>query len=365
MKVHRIVTGLAAISLYAAIASGQPSVTAETPPPAVATVTIVNLAKGQILTPAVVYSHGPEAPPLFVSGQPASPELQRLAELGATAGLQNRVRAEPEVLDVVRLAAFVRPGNSASIQVKFDSEHRLVSLASMIEMTNDGFVAASGLAIPCEGEAVLRTNGWDAGSERNTELCSEVPAPCPSRSRLGTCSIGPSPEGFVHVHAGVHGCGGFPSEVFDWGYPLALIKVSASPDLSPPGALEAICSPGGTGPPPSPADVPGGDGAPTSYEPLEGWRVTADSVQFQFLRAGNCISLSGATINGVRYEVHSSHWQTRSDASADWADIPRTERENQLCAHSPSQPGQYRAVADISVGPDRAKRSTENILTVP
>ena len=207
------------------------------PASAIARVTVTNLTKGQIFTPAVFYSHNADAPPLFVPGMPASPELARLAETGGTGGLMNRLRAEgASVLSVERLARFIRPGQSASIDIRFDAGHRLISSASMIEMTNDGFVSLLAAEIPCEGTMTFLVDGWDAGSEGNTETCAQVPAPCPTPRRPGACSAAGG-EGFVHVHGGIHGCGGFPPETYDWRNPVAKITIQRTSD----GASDAAC----------------------------------------------------------------------------------------------------------------------------
>jgi len=208
--------------------------------PAVATITVTNLMKGQILTPAVFITHSAEAPPLFVPGRSASTELASLAEQGVTSGLTNKFNAESEVLDVTTLNSFVRPTKTATVNVKFDADHRLISSASMIEMTNDGFVSLLSAEVPCSGTNTYLLVGWDAGSESNTELCSQIPAPCPTPTRFGSCSAG-SAEGAVHVHSGIHGCGGFPPEIYDWRNPAARITIQASADLSPDGSLEAAC----------------------------------------------------------------------------------------------------------------------------
>ena len=207
--------------------------------PAVATVTVTNLAKGQILTPAVFITHNDETPALFVPGEAASSELSALAEQGRTTGLINKFNAETGVLDVTLLSAFVRPTRTATVNVKFDADHRLISSASMIEMTNDGFVSLLGVEVPCVGTSTYFLDGWDAGSEANTELCSQIPAPCPTPRRPGSCSV--AIEGAVHIHSGIHGCGGFPPEVYHWLNPVAKITIQVSPDLSPAGALEAAC----------------------------------------------------------------------------------------------------------------------------
>lgn len=236
-----LAVSLASSSAHRATAQEAPEPAPVPVPPAVATITVINLAKGQILTPAVFYTHSPEAPPLFEPGKPASVELASLAETGSTGGLMNRLRAEgPTVLSVERLSRFIRPGNSASIDIRFDADHRLVSSASMIEMTNDGFISLVSAEIPCEGVKTYLLAGWDAGSEANSELCAHVPAPCPTPRRPGTCSVR-GEERFVHVHGGVHGCGGFPPEIYDWRNPIAKITIQVAADRSPDGSVAAAC----------------------------------------------------------------------------------------------------------------------------
>ena len=98
-----------------------------------------------------------------------------------------------------------------------------------------------------------------------------------------------------------------------------------------------------------------------NYTPLEGLRVSDGRVQFLFASAGQCINLSNSSINGVVYTTHTSKWQ-RSDGSA-WVDIPGTERGG-LCSYSPTSPGEYRLVAEISIDGERGHYSSENTLTV-
>ena len=122
---------------------------------AIATITVTNLTKGQILTPAVVITHSEEAPRLFVPGEPASAELAALAELGSTNGLTNKFSAEEGVLDVTTLSEFIHPTRTATVNVKFDANHWLISSASMLEMTNDGFVSLLRAEVAVHGQQHL------------------------------------------------------------------------------------------------------------------------------------------------------------------------------------------------------------------
>ena len=104
---------------------------------------------------------------------------------------------------------------------------------------------------------------------------------------------------------------------------------------------------------------------PTSdeYTLLNEWRVSDGQVQF-VVASSQCLNLSNTTLNGVTYTVYSSKWQRRADPSATWADLPSTENEGGVCPYSPSEPGQYRGIAEISVNGVRGEYSTNNVLTV-
>ena len=100
------------------------------------------------------------------------------------------------------------------------------------------------------------------------------------------------------------------------------------------------------------------------YTPLAGLRVSSGSIQYLFFSAGNCINLSNTTFNGVVYTVHTSKWQRRNGST--WVDVQDTEREGQICAFSPSPPipGEYRLVAEISIGGQRGFYSSEDTFTI-
>ncbi len=96
------------------------------------------------------------------------------------------------------------------------------------------------------------------------------------------------------------------------------------------------------------------------YTPLPGLRVSDGRVHYLFFSAGGCINLN-SIINGVLYTTHTSKWQRREGAT--WVDVPGTERDG-VCAYSTTSPGEYRLVAEISIGGERGFYSSENTFTI-
>jgi hypothetical protein len=82
----------------------------------------------------------------------------------------------------------------------------LVSVAAMLSLTNDGFVAAR--SVPLPGEVAASTTvglrAFNAGSEVNTELCAHVP--CETHYQRKTEGA----EGIVSEHAGIRGDADLP-----------------------------------------------------------------------------------------------------------------------------------------------------------
>ena len=86
--------------------------------------------------------------------------------------------------------------------------------------------------------------------------------------------------------------------------------------------------------------------------------VSDGEVRFLFFTAGRCIQISDTTINGVTYTIHSSYWQRRSGAGSPWEEIPGTQETGQVCSLSPDSAGDYRLVADITIGDERGLYSS-------
>ena len=194
-------------------------------------VTVTNLTRGQQFTPILVATHR-EGVSLFAEGSPASPGLQVLAEEGNTAPLTAELQATPGVFDVVTAPPLLDPGASRSVIVRTHGGFDHVSVAAMLIPTNDAFFAVNGVRGPRGGsKVVLRSPAYDAGSEINDELCASIPGPffaeCGGPGGGGAPSGGE--EGFVHIHAGIHGIGDLMAGRRDWRNPVAKIVIERIP----------------------------------------------------------------------------------------------------------------------------------------
>ena len=183
-------------------------------------VTITNLTRGSSFTPILVASHRPGVE-LFTLGQAASDELAAMAEGGDTAPLEAALLDSGQVVGTGHSQGLLGPGQSVTVEVPAGNANR-ISLAAMILPTNDGFIALNGVEVPRAGSQTFRVPGYDAGSEPNDELCASIPGPlCGGEG--GSPNAGG--EGFVHIHAGIHGIGDLNASAYDWRNPMATIKV--------------------------------------------------------------------------------------------------------------------------------------------
>ena len=183
-------------------------------------VTITNLTRGSSFTPILVASHRPGVE-LFALGQPASDELAAMAEGGDTAPLEAALLDSGQVVGTGHSQGLLGPGQSVTVEVPAGNANR-ISLAAMILPTNDGFIALNGVEVPRAGSQTFSVPGYDAGSEPNDELCASIPGPlCGGEG--GSPNAGG--EGFVHIHAGIHGIGDLNASAYDWRNPVATIKV--------------------------------------------------------------------------------------------------------------------------------------------
>jgi Spondin_N len=190
-------------------------------------VAVTNLTRGQRFTPILVASHR-EGVRLFDLGSPARPELATLAEEGNTAPLASLLSGMPGVKDIAVSAGLLDPGASVAIFVEAGGPFDRVSLAAMLIPTNDGFFAVNDAAGPNGNRTLtLYSPAYDAGSEVNDELCASIPGPffdeCGGPG--GGAMVVGGEEGYVHIHAGIHGIGDMSAASRDWRNPVARITI--------------------------------------------------------------------------------------------------------------------------------------------
>ena len=162
-------------------------------------VTLTNTTNGTYFTPLLITAH-PNTERLFELGQPATIELQAMAEGGDISGLEALIGGADADTITNPAAGLLAPGNSTIASLNTDdSGNSFLSLVAMLLPTNDGFVGLDTLAIPQEpGVYVYYLNAYDAGTEANDERVIGDAGGVP-----GTLGIPADPGG----HAGSSGMG--------------------------------------------------------------------------------------------------------------------------------------------------------------
>ena len=220
----------AAAAVIAMIFGGWQEAPAET-----FTITVENVSPN-VLSPVPFIAHDAGFP-LFVSGDPASAAIENVAETGNPAGVVAMATAAlgTTVSDfAVAGGAPLHNGESATVRLDTTVAHRGLSFASMMGVSNDGFIgrSASNGAIdlfpggtPLSAVILIEPDEvWDAGTEVNDELATSVGA-------LGAGPLDGTPEGGVITvpHPGIVGDWDIPASR-DWtGGTVARITIVPEP----------------------------------------------------------------------------------------------------------------------------------------
>ncbi len=171
-------------------------------------VTITNLTPGQTFTPQLLVTHPPDIR-LFRLGEPASDELEILAEGGDTQPLSEAVAGV--ATEVKTVDGLLGPGESVSMTITGIPGSDLLSVAAMLIPTNDTFVALNGLRLPENGGIGRSLPAFDAGTEVNDQSCQHIPGP-----RCGGEGFSDETgEGFVHIGNGFHSIGDHDDDGFE------------------------------------------------------------------------------------------------------------------------------------------------------
>ena len=164
-----------------------PTVTPPPPPPPVADATfevqVTNLTLAQPLSPVAVMMHRAGFNS-FIDGEPASAALELLAEEGDNADVLGEVTAAAEHLASGSTTGPVAALSAADpVVLSFPSDQLddvRLTIISMLVHTNDAFsgVNAADISDMAVGDSLIFTGPtWDAGTENNDELGSEIPGP--------------------------------------------------------------------------------------------------------------------------------------------------------------------------------------------
>lgn len=207
-------------------------------------VTITNATLGQPVAPSVIATHS-DAFHLFGLGPAPMPgdsgyddyfALATMAETGFPFLVLDQVDVsngvwEAKVLATSRMPPVLLPSESNSTTIGASGKAKYLSAVGMLGATNDALYAVRGVMLPRGvGDTVhVGTNAYDAGSEANAESADTVGAlGAMDDDPLSGAGINEGGEGYIHVHAGIHGTGGsggLSPATHDWRNPVVEVTI--------------------------------------------------------------------------------------------------------------------------------------------
>ena len=205
-------------------------------------VTITNLTNQIYFTPFLVAAH-PSGNNLFVTGQPASANLQAMAEGGDISGLEADVNGLGATVVANPAGGLLAPASSTTFNMNTDgtSNDRL-SIVAMLLPTNDAFAGLNAVEIPtAPGTYTFNVSAYDAGTEANDEIINGggapgapgIPAdPSGLGGTGGTGAAGADDNTNVHIHRGslgdtdpTGGASDIDSRVHRWLNPVIRVTI--------------------------------------------------------------------------------------------------------------------------------------------
>jgi hypothetical protein len=229
-----------AVAATLASATALPTALADDPPQKLYRVTIVNLTEGQPFSPPVAATHL-KTIRMFQVGTLASDELEFIAEDGNEVPMFERFSASDQVTQAVDVG---RPlttrgkvvgsfTDSATFEISAAPGDRF-SISTMLICTNDGFFGLDAVKLPKEGARMFFLNGYDAGTEQNTEESVDLVDPC---SMLGPTPLPGDPDGnrdaevdtvpaeLIRHHPNIEGVGELSVAQHGWRDPVAMVTI--------------------------------------------------------------------------------------------------------------------------------------------
>ncbi len=206
-------------------------------------VRIINLSNGIYYTPFLVAAH-PAGTSIFTVGQPASANLQAMAEGGDISGLVTDLQGLGATIAENPAGGLLAPASETSVDLNTDgTSNELLTIVAMLLPTNDAFAGLNAVQIPTEpGTYVYDVPAYDAGTEANDELLTGGGAPgaagVPADPGMlagtgGTGAAAADANPNVHIHRGTLGdldaAGGvsdLDSSVHRWLNPVIRVVVT-------------------------------------------------------------------------------------------------------------------------------------------
>jgi len=202
-------------------------------------VTIENLSTGQPISPPVAATHRHNVR-MFKVGKKASSELEAIAEDGMQGPMVALLSGSSKVTDVVDVGRpLTRKGtvvgsftDNATFTIEAKWFDRL-SLAGMLICTNDGFTGLNSVRLPAHGSRMYYLKAYDAGTEKNTEMSTDIVDAC---SALGALALPGDPNGNeneavdtngrIRRHRGIHGEGDLTEADHGWEGAVARVTIT-------------------------------------------------------------------------------------------------------------------------------------------
>ncbi|MDQ7075085.1 MAG: spondin domain-containing protein [Gammaproteobacteria bacterium] len=180
MNIKKIITTLGLASAVIALPACNSSNNTVTPAPTpqMYTVTVSNLTQNQPLSPVALIFHG-SVYRAWMSAQAASVALEQLAEGGDNSALLADADANADTVLTQSGAGVIPPGGFESVTVTLDQATRM-SLVTMLVNTNDAFTGLNTLSLAAmnvDDTLSRAVTAYDAGTELNDELMSNIPGP--------------------------------------------------------------------------------------------------------------------------------------------------------------------------------------------
>ena len=195
--------------------------------------TVTNITTAQPFSPVTALA-ADDSLSLFTLAQPASTELEEIAEGGDNSALLAAAAEEEAVYSSVSGSGIIMPGMSETLTVMVpvdELDQAYLSALTMLVNTNDAITAVQ--QVPLNSIAIgdsypLMARAYDAGTEANTEAAGTIPGPADggegfnaSRDDTGSVRVHP---GVISVDGGLEGS--VLSEVHRFDNPVALFSLT-------------------------------------------------------------------------------------------------------------------------------------------